>query len=84
MITRRKFLGGTAAFGAALFTPLSMLGSLAGREGHSLTAPLLEPAAGEQLITILTPTIRIRKSIPFRPTIACTQGREELRGARRW
>jgi len=53
MITRRKFLGGTAAFGAALFTPRSILGSLFTREGLSPAAPLLRPLAGEELITIL-------------------------------
>jgi 5'-nucleotidase len=57
MITRRRFLGSSAvssaAFGAALGTPLSLFGLLPGRNGSSLTAPLLEPAAGEKLITVL-------------------------------
>jgi 5'-nucleotidase len=54
MITRRKFLGGTAAaFGAALVTPLAGLDSFPTRAGVSLTAPLLPPLAGETLITIL-------------------------------
>jgi 5'-nucleotidase len=57
MITRRRFLGGSAVFGAALFTPLS-LGSvlshrLSTRKSFSLTAPLLEQRADEKLITII-------------------------------
>ena len=53
MITRRRFLGGSAAFGAALFMPCSVTGFRPSRESISLTAPLLEPQAGEKLITIL-------------------------------
>ncbi len=55
MITRRSFLGGSAAFGAALFGPFSLSGIAPHplREGVPLTTPLLEPRAGEALITIL-------------------------------
>jgi len=57
MITRRRFLGGSAAFSAALLTPLSLSGVFSTwpstLEGVALTAPLLEPLAGEKLITIL-------------------------------
>ncbi|MCU1264956.1 MAG: hypothetical protein JWM21_1274 [Acidobacteria bacterium] len=53
MITRRRFLGGSAAFGAALLTPLSLSGVLEPRKSGSLTAPLLDPVAGEKLITII-------------------------------
>src|SRR5258706_6650911 len=53
MITRRKFLGASAAFGTALLTPRSMLGSLTTYAGGSITAPLLQPLAGETLISVL-------------------------------
>lgn len=55
MTTRRSFLYGSAAFGAALFGPISLRGIVPSRlrDGVSLTAPLLEPLAGEALITIL-------------------------------
>jgi len=53
MITRRKFLGSSAALGAALLTPASVSGLLPMRRSGSLTAPLLEPRDGETLITIL-------------------------------
>ena len=53
MITRRRFLGGSAALGAAMLTPASMHNFLSPRPGSTLTTPLLEPRAGETLITIL-------------------------------
>ncbi len=53
MITRRRFLGGSVAVGAALLTPSSIRGVFSPRAGASLTVPLLEPLAGETLITIL-------------------------------
>lgn len=53
MITRRSFLGRSAAFGAALCTPMSAPDWLFRRDGALLTAPLIEPRAGEKLITIL-------------------------------
>jgi 5'-nucleotidase len=55
MTTRRSFLCGSAAFGAALLSPISLRGLVPSRlrEGASLTTPLLEPLAGEALITIL-------------------------------
>jgi 5'-nucleotidase len=53
MTTRRRFLGASAAFGAALLTPRAMFGLLPRPVGRPLTVPLLEAAAGEKLITIL-------------------------------
>lgn len=53
MITRRRFLGGSAAFGAALLTLLSTNRVLSPPASAGLTAPLLTPLAGETLITIL-------------------------------
>ncbi len=51
---RRNFLGGSAAFGAALLTPWSLKGLLSSTYAEaSLTAPLLTPTPGERLITIL-------------------------------
>lgn len=67
MITRRRFLGGSAAFGAALFAPLSLLASHSLRGGSSLTAPLLEALAGETLITILHTNDTHSQIDPFPP-----------------
>src|SRR6185312_12654721 len=53
MITRRKFLGGSVALGAAWWTPASVNGLFSMRSGSSLTAPLLQPLEGETLITVL-------------------------------
>lgn len=52
MITRRHFLGGSAALGATFLTstPLRWLSSA---RNFSLTAPLINAAAGETLITII-------------------------------
>jgi len=50
MITRRRFLGGSAIFGAALITSRSTARLFV---APSLTAPLPETPAGEKLITIL-------------------------------
>ena len=52
MITRRAFLGRSAAFGAALLLPANLPARFPGGE-NSLTAPLLHVAAGETLLTIL-------------------------------
>jgi 5'-nucleotidase len=49
MITRRKFIGASAATGVALFSSRSIIGSLAGSPATSI----LRPAADEKLITIL-------------------------------
>jgi 5'-nucleotidase len=53
MINRRSFLGGSAAFGAALLAPLSISRALSSSTRAGLTTPLLKPRAGETLITIL-------------------------------
>lgn len=50
MITRRKFLGSSAALAAALLTPR---GLVATPPRASLSAPLLQPLDGETLITVL-------------------------------
>lgn len=53
-MNRRKFLGGSAVFSAALFTPGSLKGLFSGTHSEALlTAPLLTPGSGERLITIL-------------------------------
>src|SRR2546423_9183108 len=54
MITRRRFLEGSAACGAAVaLAPVRLLSSARSLSNASLTAPLIEPKAGETLITIL-------------------------------
>lgn len=53
MITRRGFLKASLAGGAVITFPPSLLRSLARPAWSSISAPLLEVAAGETLITIL-------------------------------
>lgn len=53
MTTRRQFLGASAAFGATLFTPAAALSRFVRSDRFSLAAPLLDPASGETLITII-------------------------------
>lgn len=53
MITRRKFLGTSAAAGATLLVPGSAPSWFARRDAPSLTTPLLDPEEGETLITII-------------------------------
>ncbi len=53
MITRRKFLGVSAAFGATLFAPTATSRWFVRRDASFLTAPLLEPEPGETLVTVL-------------------------------
>ena len=53
MITRRAFLGRSAAFAAAALAPATALPGVFPGTADLLTAPLLEAAAGETLITIL-------------------------------
>jgi len=52
MITRRAFLGRSAALGATLFAPATAFQLFSGADGL-LTAPLLEAVSGETRITIL-------------------------------
>ncbi len=53
MITRRRFLGGSAALGAALATRPFGKSFLDVRPPFSLTAPLLQPGSDEVLITVI-------------------------------
>lgn len=53
MITRRRFLGASAIASATLMTPAAAFRWLAPAGRSALTAPLLNPDAGETLITII-------------------------------